>query len=142
MADTFEYDIHLRWSDADRQGHVNNGKFATFAEDARIEWFSQLPGREGSVPSSNLILARQEIDYHRQVLTEREPDKRMIMRCNTIEVGRTSARIREQLWSPDDAAPACTVVCVLVNFDYAAQRPQPWSEEQRAWILSYSVDEA
>ena len=142
MARTYDYDVHLRWSDADRQGHVNNGKFATFAEDARIEWFERLPGREGGVPSGGLILARQEIDYHRQVLTEGERDKHMVMKCSALQVGRTSAKIREELWGAGDTSPACTVVCVLVNFDYDAQSSSPWSDQQRAWIESYSAEES
>ena len=131
--------VPLRWGDMDAQGHVNNGRFATFAEDARIAWFEQLPGNEGAKPSGGLILARQEIDYHRQVLTEAEPGKRMVMRCQTLEVGRTSARIREQLFGGADQTPACTVVCVLVQFDYAAGRPRTWTDAQREWIASYAV---
>lgn len=137
MSEAYEYDVHLRWSDADRQGHVNNGKFATFAEDARIEWFERMPGREGNVPSGGLILARQEIDYRRQVLTEGEPGKHMVIRCTAIEVGRTSTRIREELFGANDTEPACTVVCVLVNFDYEQQRSAPWTDEQRAWITAH-----
>lgn len=141
MGKTYDYDVHLRWSDADRQGHINNGKFATFAEDARIEWFEHMPGREGRLPSGGLILARQEIDYHRQVLTEGEPGKHMVIKCSALSVGRTSARIREELWGANDTAPACTVVCVLVNFDYDAQASAPWTDQQREWIESFAAEE-
>ncbi|WP_153503213.1 acyl-CoA thioesterase [Cumulibacter manganitolerans] len=141
MAQTYDYQVQLRWSDADRQGHINNGKFATYAEDARIEWFEHLPGREANVPSSGLILARQEIDYHRQVLTQGEPGKRMVMKCATLSVGRTSARIREELWGEEDTSPACTVTCVLVNFDYESGRPSPWSDAERSWIESFTAQE-
>lgn len=138
MARTYDYDVHLRWSDADRQGHVNNGRFATYAEDARIEWFENLPGADADRGAS-LILARQEIDYHRQVLTQAERDKHMVMKCSTVKLGRTSVQIREELWGADDTSPACTVVCVLVHFDYAAGKPQPWTDEQRAWIESFQA---
>lgn len=142
MAQTYDYDIYLRWSDADRNGHINNGKFATFAEDARIEWFSNLPGRADGEMGSSLILARQEIDYHRQVLTEEEAGKKMVMRCSAQQIGRTSVRIREELWGEADVSPACTVACVLVQFDYAAGRSEAWSDEQRAWIASYASEDA
>ncbi|WP_134324668.1 acyl-CoA thioesterase [Cumulibacter soli] len=141
MAQTYDYTIYLRWSDADRNGHINNGKFATFAEDARIEWFSNLPGRADGDMGSSLILARQEIDYHRQVLTEEESDKQMVMRCSALSIGRTSVRIREELWGSGDSSPACTVHCVLVHFDYQAGKSLAWDETQRSWIESYAAAE-
>ena len=141
MGKTYDYPLQLRWSDADRQGHVNNGKFATFAEDARIDWFEHLPGREANAPSSGLILARQEIDYHRQVRTEAEAGKRMVVKCSTLSLGRTSARIREELWGEGDTSPACTVDCVLVNFDYEAGASTPWTDAEREWIASFAAQE-
>lgn len=142
MAQTFDYDIHLRWSDADRNGHINNGKFATFAEDARIEWFSNLPGRSDGETGSSLILARQEIDYHRQVLTEQESGKKMVMRCSALQTGRSSVRIRQELWGEGDTSPACTVVCVLVHFNYESSSSMAWDEQQRTWIASFGAEEA
>lgn len=141
MAQTYDYDIYLRWSDADRNGHINNGKFATFAEDARIEWFSNLPGRLEGEMGSSLILARQEIDYHRQVLTEEETDKKMVMRCSSQQIGRTSVRIRQELWGESDSSPACTVACVLVHFDYTAAASKAWNDVQREWIASFASEE-
>ncbi len=142
MNDVFEYAVHLRWSDADRNGHINNGKFATFAEDARIRWFESLLGGRGDMGSS-LILARQEIDYLRQVIVEDEADLTMTMRCYALSVGRTSTRIREELWGAGDVdGPAAAIECVLVHFDYQSGSSQPWSDQQRAWIESYlRVDE-
>lgn len=142
MAQTFDYDIYLRWSDADRNGHINNGKFATYAEDSRIEWFSHLPSRVEGEMGSSLILARQEIDYHRQVLTEEETGKKMVMRCSSQQIGRTSVRIRQELWGQGDTSPACTVACVLVHFDYRAGASKAWTDEQRTWIASFASEDA
>lgn len=35
------YRIKVRWSDLDALGHVNNSRFFTFFEQARIEWLEQ-----------------------------------------------------------------------------------------------------
>lgn len=139
MSRVWEWPVHLRWSDADRQGHINNGKFATFAEDARIEWFQRMPGREIGKPSGSLILARQEIDYHRQVRTEDE-NLEMVMRCQVLRIGTTSARLSQRLYGLRDTQPAATVECVIVNFDYASEQTAPWTDEQRAWLTEHLME--
>lgn len=141
MSKVWEWPVHLRWSDADRQGHINNGKFATYAEDARIEWFQRMPGRQVGTPSGSLILARQEIDYHRQVKTEDE-NLEMVMRCRILKIGTTSARLSQQLFGRDDAKPAAGIECVIVNFDYAAGMTMPWTDEQREWLAEHLIDGA
>lgn len=142
MGKVYEYPIHLRWSDADRNGHINNSRFATFAEDARIRWFADILRAENDMGAS-LILARQEIDYIRQVIVEDEQDLRMTMRCFATKVGRTSTRIREELWGAGDTdRPAAAVECVLVHFDYDAGSSAPWSDTQRATIEQYLHEEA
>lgn len=141
MSRVWEWPVHLRWSDADRQGHINNGKFATFAEDARIEWFQRMPGREVGKPSGSLILARQEIDYHRQVRTEDE-NLEMVMRCQVLTIGNTSARLSQRLYGLRDDQPAATVVAVIVNFDYETETSAPWTDEQREWLTEHLMAES
>ena len=38
----FRMSIPLRWSDLDAFNHVNNARYLTFLEQARIEWFDTL----------------------------------------------------------------------------------------------------
>ena len=38
----FRIPIALRWSDLDAFNHVNNSRYLTFLEQARIEWFETL----------------------------------------------------------------------------------------------------
>lgn len=57
----FEYDV--RFSDLDAMGHVNNARFLTYLETARVDYFSEVLGWSGKVEEFNLILARAEIDY-------------------------------------------------------------------------------
>ncbi len=54
----------LRWSDMDAYGHVNNVQFLRLLEDARVVLFAAEGSDEGgSVVSTGLIVARQQIEY-------------------------------------------------------------------------------
>lgn len=95
--------VHLRWSDMDAYGHVNNVEMLTLLEEARIEafWAHPVPAREheagierdpraeqqvpdrGSWPTAVLdagpgartstLVARQEIEYLRPLGYRRTP---------------------------------------------------------------------
>jgi len=59
---THRTDIQVRFGDSDALGHINNASFATYAEVARLAFFSDLGGTVQS-----LILANLCIDFRRQV---------------------------------------------------------------------------
>ena len=43
----------IRWGDMDMMGHVNNAKYFTYIETARIDWFTSIacsPNPEGEGP--------------------------------------------------------------------------------------------
>jgi hypothetical protein len=44
----FYHPIEVRYSDLDPQGHVNNAKFLTYLEQARIEYIGKLGLWDGS----------------------------------------------------------------------------------------------
>ena len=58
----FVYEETVRFSDLDGRGHVNNAVFLTYLEQARLAWFRSF-GEEGSMPLTDIILARTEIDF-------------------------------------------------------------------------------
>ena len=42
MNNLFRRPVALRWSDLDAFNHVNNARYLTFIEQARIEWFDTI----------------------------------------------------------------------------------------------------
>lgn len=40
---TLEHRVAVRWSDMDALGHVNNSRYFTYLEEARLAWFESLP---------------------------------------------------------------------------------------------------
>src|ERR1700750_2520143 len=75
MAERFVHDVPVRWSDLDAYGHVNNARFLTLFEEARVALFF-LGAREMGLTSfeDGIVLARQQIDYLRPVDFANGPD--------------------------------------------------------------------
>ena len=62
--------VPTRFADTDAMGHVNNAVYLTYAEAARLAWWSDVTGepiiREGD-RAEGLILAELDIAYRAQV---------------------------------------------------------------------------
>ncbi|KEI35986.1 hypothetical protein FRA_24c00710 [Francisella sp. W12-1067] len=80
----FKKTINIRWSDTDKNGHVNNGKYFDYFEEARTQWvyaFKKLInwGIENSI---QFVVAEQSCKYMYPLLHP-----------NTIEVTQYVSRI-------------------------------------------------
>lgn len=60
--------VHIRWSDQDAFGHVNNARLLTLVEDARIRFLTQVAAEEGYPDfAAPKLVASQSINYRRPV---------------------------------------------------------------------------
>ena len=71
----FRMPIALRWSDLDAFDHVNNSRYLTFLEQARIEWFETIgepwvTDDTAPVVASATLNFRAPIGYPVEVFTE------------------------------------------------------------------------
>ncbi|MGI8533026.1 MAG: acyl-CoA thioesterase [Geodermatophilaceae bacterium] len=142
------FDVIVRWSDEDRLGHVNNARYLTFTEDARLVWLADSPAGSGGV-----ILARTEVDFRSQV--HFAAGGRLVVQTWVTAIGRSSAGLRQDIHrvdAPDGVAttadpaqvladPVATTANVLVCYDYRNQRSRPWTEEERAWLRTWMDQE-
>ena len=64
----FSYDCALRWSDLDAYGHVNNSRFLTLYEEARVAlMFTGARDAGLTTFEEGVVVARHEIEYLRPV---------------------------------------------------------------------------
>ncbi|NUL44460.1 acyl-CoA thioesterase [Cellulosimicrobium funkei] len=122
MSAPYEIEMDLRWSDQDLQGHVNNAKIVTLAEEARIRFHDQL-GRALTGPA-NLVVARQEIDYHAQ--TRYAPS--ITMQVGVRRIGTKSYTLRHR--GIQGGAPVFTVDSIMVNVDGTGQSRELTADER------------
>jgi acyl-CoA thioester hydrolase len=117
----------LRMGDTDRQGHVNNAVFATFAETGRIEFMRDdllTLDRSGL----GFVVVRVEIDFRGELHWPGKID----VGTRLLAVGRTSWRLEHGIFSGDRCV--ATAVSVMVTIDAKTRRPTPLPDMLRTWL--------
>lgn len=124
----------VRWGDMDTLGHVNNAKFFTFDEQARLEYFQLF---EGVVPDlwakEGLILAKLGCDFLQQLHYPATVDVGLRIK----RFGRSSMDTEGAIFEGERliAVTAGTVVW----FDYPQQKSAPIPEAVKALIRQREV---
>lgn len=122
--------ISTRWGDVDRMGHVNNAKYLTYDEQARISYFEARLGEAG-VEKPNFILARIACDFIEQL---RDP-ARIEYGLRIVRIGRSSLTTQGALFVGDRCHSRTEGV--VVWFDYEQQRAEPVPEVVRRAIREF-----
>ncbi|WP_405090894.1 acyl-CoA thioesterase [Micromonospora sp. NBC_01392] len=142
MTDRFVYHCALRWSDLDAYGHVNNARFLTLYEEARVAMMFA-GGRAWGVDSfaDGVVIRRHEVDYLRPVdyalgraSAEAAPTVRIELWVD--EIRAASFSVAYELYDGDTLAG--TARSVLVPFDLSTQRPRRISADERVFLLRHA----
>ncbi len=125
----FTYQCPLRWSDLDAYGHVNNARFLTLYEEARVAMMF-VGARESGLTSfeEGVVVARHEVDYLRPV----DYGDPVRIELWVAEVRPSRFTIAYELF--DGELLASRAKTVLVPFDLGRQRPRRLSEQEQAFL--------
>ena len=129
----FRFVISLtpRWGDMDALGHVNNVKFFTYDESARLEYFQRLmQGDPKFWKDYGLILARIEADFLAQLKLPAELE----IGFRVAKIGRTSLQTEAAMFR--EGQVVAVTRGVVVWFDYTNSKALPVPEAVRARIRS------
>ncbi|MBK9524941.1 MAG: acyl-CoA thioesterase [Bacteroidetes bacterium] len=55
--------LHIRFSDVDAFGHVNNACYLTYIEEARVSYFEEVVDWSHDWSTKGIIIAKAEIDF-------------------------------------------------------------------------------
>ena len=124
--------LHVRFSDCDPLGHVNNAKYLTYLEQARLALWRQQIGswarlRPDGKRGEGFILARAEVDFRAQARDGDELEVRLALG----QFGRTSATYEYEVVDAANGRLVASARTVQVWFDYDAGRPVPLSDETK-----------
>jgi len=107
----FRTPITLRWSDLDAFNHVNNARYLTFLEQARIEWFETvdepwMTDDIGPVVATATLNFKRPVEYPASIAVE----------LFTERLGNTSVTIGHRIVA-EDGTVHCDghVVAVWIN---------------------------
>ncbi len=121
----------LRYSDTDRQGHINNAVFATFFETGRVEIISQIE-RHAEVTDREFVLARITIDYLQEVHWP-----------GTVTIGSRISRVGTSSLTVEQVIVVDETVCaraesVMVQIRTSTRRSEPFDDATREFFDTLS----
>lgn len=110
------YPLHVRFSDVDVYGHVNNVKYFEYFQESRIPLMERL-GREVPGFGAHVVVAQTDVDYKVPILFRLEPYD---VHSRITHVGSKSFTIESEIRDGETLLSRARVV--LVFFDSATQR--------------------
>jgi acyl-CoA thioester hydrolase len=121
-----EQRIAIRWRDMDAYGHVNNGVYLNYLEEARDRLVQDVLG--GVADTWDFVLARVAIDFRSEL---KQDDGEVVVRCRVDSIGRASIRTREEIRTADGNLSA-EAESVIVPRDPGTGRSRPLTDGERA----------
>lgn len=136
-----EIPVHLRWSDMDAYGHVNNVEFLRLLEQARISAFWHVDGRADAPGTAILdasgsaglvtLVARQEIEYLAPLEYQPEP---IVVKLWLAHLGGASIDVCYEVCDAARTKTYARAVTTLVLIDTATSSPRRIGPREReAW---------
>jgi acyl-CoA thioester hydrolase len=119
----------IQWGEMDAFNHLNNVVYYRYAESARITYLQALGMFDGSMVT---MLAHSSCQYLRPV---HFPDTLLLgVRCQRL--GNTSIVMEYSYYSRTQQALVATAEAVIVRLDSKGKNKLPWTEEERARLLT------
>ena len=123
------YHCPLRWGDMDALGHVNNGRYVDYLQDARVDLLFRTAKELGADDlDTGLLVARHEVQYRAPLHFRPEPVR---IELWISEIKAASFTVDYEIL---DVEPRTTYVearTKLVPFDFRANRLRRISPDER-----------
>src|SRR5512146_96231 len=131
----FYHPMEVRYADIDAQGHLNNAKFLTYFEQARIRYFENLGlFRKGqSFMDIGMIVA----DIHIKFLAPVFLGTPVQIGVRTEGIGNKSITMRETVADADTGGLFADGTVILVAYDYHTRQTIPVPESWRQKLMEY-----
>jgi acyl-CoA thioester hydrolase len=94
----FRMPLQLRWSDLDAFNHVNNARYLTYLEEARIRWFESI-GEEWVTDEFAPVVVSVQLNYRQPIPYPADVEVELFVE----RVGNTSVTIAHRIASVDDS---------------------------------------
>jgi acyl-CoA thioester hydrolase len=119
----FFHPTEVRYGDLDPQGHVNNAKYLTFFEQARVHYLIELGlfSKDQSFMEVGVVIADAHIAYHAAV----HYDHNIKVGVKTTKLGNKSVTVNQCVMDADTGKIMASGTVVMVTFDYKDLKPIP-----------------
>ena len=131
----FTAQIPVRWGDMDAMGHVNNSRFFTYFEQARLEWLETMAPDDWRAGSTGPILASAQCDFRRPVVYPAT----LAITIAAGALGRTSLpTFYDVRVDGESETVVATGEATLVWIDYTTGQPVPLPDALRTAVTAQS----
>ncbi len=129
----FKRTLSPRFAETDALGHLSNTTLPIWFEDAREPIF-KIFNPELDTQTWNLILARIEVDFVRQIYYGAE----VVIRTYIMNVGNSSFTVMQEAWQKGELAARGTAT--MVYFDYTSQHSTRIPESIRETLEEHRLE--
>ena len=121
------YRCPLRWGDMDAQGHVNNGAYVDFLQEARVDFLLRGPVVGQQLLDSGVLVVSHQLEYLKPIVYGFDPVE---IRLWVDAVGGSRFTVGYELY--DGAELAARARTGLVPYDLATNTLRRLNAEERA----------
>jgi len=131
----FYHPIEVRYADLDPQGHVNNARFLTFFEQARVAYLIHLGlfSLDRSFSEVGIIIADAKVTFLEPVYF----GQNVRVGARVSRIGNKSMTMEYSLTDGKDGSELATGSTTIVAFDYHTHETIPVPEDWRKKIHRY-----
>lgn len=131
----FHHPVEVRYGDLDPQGHLNNAKYLTYFEQARVYYLIKVGvfGADQSFMDIGVIVADIHIAFHEPV----HFDDRIQAGVRTTRIGNKSIIVEQDILNLQTGKEMAKGEVVMVTFDYRSKKTIPVPEEWKRKINQY-----
>lgn len=135
------HDVEVRLSDTDAMGHVNNARYLTYVEIARVAYYERVTGKPLPIgvhgAEEGMILAEIRMTYRSPAFY----GETLTVETRVERIGRSSFGMVHRITAPDSRFGAARLIAVadstLVSYDYTDERPIPVPDEWRSGMRDF-----
>ena len=131
----FFHPMEVRYGDLDAQGHLNNAKYLTYFEQARVRYFEMLGlfSKDQSFMDIGVIIADIHIKYLAPVFLGAS----VKVGVQATRLGNKSITLRQAIVDAGSGQAYAEGTVILVAYDYRARKTTPLPEEWRRRIMEF-----
>jgi len=120
----YETELQIRFSDLDAMGHVNNAVYATYLEQARVDYYAEI--LDVGLDDIDTVLVNLEIDYRHEITLDQGT---ATVAMGVRSIGRSSVTIEYEVRAGGRVAATAETTQVYVDPEEGGSRPLP-----EAWV--------
>jgi acyl-CoA thioester hydrolase len=135
------HEVEVRLSDTDAMGHVNNARYLTYVEIARVAYYERVSGNALPIgvhgAEEGMILAEIRMTYRSPAFY----GETITVETRVERVGRTSFGMVHRMTAPESRYGPARLIAVadsvLVSYDYQQECPIPVPDQWRAAMEAF-----